>query len=224
MNDSFVFYESFLKAGNRLKPELQLKYFKAIFEYAFYGKETETDETVLSMLDLIKPQLEANKQKRKNGSLGGRPTIKNLEEEPVVSEEKPMVIDNENHRFDNEKPNVNVNVNVNGNEDKRESIERKSFEPPSLSQVEKVCEELGFDKSIAASFYNYYSANGWMQGKDKPILNWVAQLNVWVARQHEFEKPSKAAKDNSTSVYRERRYSDEDMDRLFDSTGEDTEF
>ena len=92
---------------------------------------------------LIRPQIDANSQRRSNGKKGGRkpsddkkPMVPNQEtngsiaEEPVVTieeihrlgEKEPVVLKketngftSENHRLEKNKPNVNVNGNVNVN-------------------------------------------------------------------------------------------------------------
>lgn len=40
----------------------------------------------------------------------------------------------------------------------------------------------GIDKARfqASQFFNFYEANGWVQGGRKPIVNWVASANSWI--------------------------------------------
>ena len=59
-----------------------------------------------------------------------------------------------------------------------------------------------------------------MQGRDKPILNWVAQLNVWASREHEFAKPKNDEREKGKSDYPERKYTREELDKLFDNLDE----
>lgn len=55
------------------------------------------------------------------------------------------------------------------------------FIPPSVDEVEAYCKERG-NSVDAQHFVDYYTANGWVQGKDKPIKNWKACVNTWERR------------------------------------------
>lgn len=61
---------------------------------------------------------------------------------------------------------------------KEESVCSKKFEPPTLEQVKAYCLERknGID---AERFIDYYSANGWVQGRGKPIKDWKACVRTW---------------------------------------------
>ena len=72
-NNSFVFYESFYIAMKTLSLEERSEYMSAICNYAFYEKTFILSPKIEGMFQLVKPQLDANLRKRKNGKLGGRP-------------------------------------------------------------------------------------------------------------------------------------------------------
>lgn len=80
------------------------------------------------------------------------------------------------------------------------------FDPPTLEQVKAVCKEIEVEESEGINFFNYYQANGWMQSRDKPILNWVAQLNVWLTRKHKFKNQKE--KDEPEESKEVKRYGD----------------
>ena len=122
--ESFVFYESFLKGIELLPEEEQLKAYKLIAHYGITGELPEGEQTLANAIFVMaKPNIDAAKTKRTNGSKGGRPSKNNkkpmeTEQETIGFEnEKPMVIENENHRFEKCESNVDVNVNVDVNED-----------------------------------------------------------------------------------------------------------
>lgn len=53
----------------------------------------------------------------------------------------------------------------------------RRFLPPTLGEVEAYCQEL--DKNVNAQrFIDYYTANGWMVGKN-PMKDWKAALRRW---------------------------------------------
>ena len=72
-------------------------------------------------------------------------------------------------------------------EDKDESIMRSAptrarFVPPSLEEVTAYCQERG-NQINPQSFLDYYTANGWVQGKNRPIKDWKACVRTWEARE-----------------------------------------
>lgn len=141
MADSFVVYRSFHEALKELSREQYGNVMFAINEYALNGDLPEDLTSIEKAIFLMaKPQLDANKQRRENGSMGGRP--KKEIEKPMVSEienqEKPMVIEN----AETEKPNVNVNENVNENVNAHTegACVRESFK--NFGKTQKDCWEL----------------------------------------------------------------------------------
>ena len=64
----------------------------------------------------------------------------------------------------------------------KDSIEgeqkRKRFVPPTLEEVKDYCSERK-NNVDAERFFDYYSANGWVQGKNKPIKDWKACVRTW---------------------------------------------
>ena len=80
---SFVFYDSFYKAMKDLTLDETSEYIHAICNYALYGKTSLLRPKIEGMFQLIKPQIDANIKKRKDGNKGGRPRI---------SEPKPLVM------------------------------------------------------------------------------------------------------------------------------------
>jgi len=73
---SFVFYESFFIAMKCLSPEERSEYMHSICNYALYEKTFKLSPTIEGMFQLIKPQIDANLKKRKDGKKGGRPPNK----------------------------------------------------------------------------------------------------------------------------------------------------
>lgn len=55
---------------------------------------------------------------------------------------------------------------------------RALFQPPTVEEVKAYCEERknGIDPE---RFHDYYTANGWVQGKGKPIKDWKACVRTW---------------------------------------------
>ena len=55
---------------------------------------------------------------------------------------------------------------------------RTRFIPPSLDEIKAYCQERG-NGVDAQRFLDFYEANGWVQGKGKPIRDWKAALRTW---------------------------------------------
>lgn len=58
---------------------------------------------------------------------------------------------------------------------------------PTLEQVQEQAEKEKMEIEDANAFFDHYQANGWMQGKSKPIHDWNAALRQWKRRKGEFE-------------------------------------
>lgn len=52
------------------------------------------------------------------------------------------------------------------------------FSPPSVSEVQKYCEENGLHHINAQKFVDHHTANGWIRGK-APIRDWKAVARIW---------------------------------------------
>ena len=89
MTDSFIFYKSFHDAIKDWEPEKYGRMVYAINEYALNGTVPDLPEEEARLFILIKPQLDANIQRREVGRLGGRPKAeKTADEEPKKSSPK----------------------------------------------------------------------------------------------------------------------------------------
>lgn len=61
---------------------------------------------------------------------------------------------------------------------------RRRFTPPSLAEVEAYCRERGNDVD-PHRFMDFYQANGWKQGKGKPVVDWKACVRTWERNQRD---------------------------------------
>lgn len=55
---------------------------------------------------------------------------------------------------------------------------RARFSPPKLEEVQAYCRERR-NCVDAQRFVDYYTANGWTQGRGKPIRDWQAAVRTW---------------------------------------------
>lgn len=59
---------------------------------------------------------------------------------------------------------------------------RKRFTPPSVDEVRAYCQERK-NRIDPEAFVDYYTANGWVQGKGKHIKDWKATVRTWESRE-----------------------------------------
>ena len=209
MNDSMVFYRSFYEAIKLLPPELRLQAYDTILAYGIDEIEPEELDAYVEMVyTLIKPQIDANSRRRSNGNKGGRPVSHNdykITETIGYENEKPLVLESENHRLSEtetdgytaRKPNVNVNDNVNANVNdnaKESKAKAARFVPPSIADVKNYSDANGLNVD-AERFVDFYGSKGWTVGKS-PMKDWRAAARNWSKR----ERGSPVKKNNFTVV------------------------
>lgn len=123
-------------------------------------------------------------EKRSNiGALGGRPTAEKDEEKSKTkskseskNESKSESKNKANSEYEYEYENNNINIEEKEVKEKRKE---RGFTPPTLEEVMQYCEERknGID---AFAFFDFYEANGWVQGKQgKPLKDWKAAVRYW---------------------------------------------
>lgn len=116
MRDGFIFYESFRDAIKGLPSDSQLVIYNAMADYALYDIEPDfgDDGVALGFFKLIRPQLDANIRKRKNGALGGRPPLYETEDEPKANLDETTDKPNDNRSETEDEPKANVKANAKG--------------------------------------------------------------------------------------------------------------
>ena len=193
--ESFIFYRSFYDSIKGLGDAEFAECMRFLCEYGLNGAEQTGGTLAEVVLKMAKPQIDANNQRRANGAKGGRPKASPSEGEQAVSDRKTDGSETENHRLRDAKPNVNananVNVNDNGNEnvnvnvsDKQDKPARpRTFNPPSLEEVQEYCKSR--QSSVNAErFMDYYTANGWKVGKNS-MKDWKAAVRNWERQEAE---------------------------------------
>jgi len=132
MRDSCVFYRSFFEAIKVLPKENQAEIYNAIFEHAFNFNEVELEGINLTVMTLIKPQINANIRKYENGKKPKSSTSKPKDEQ---TESKIEAKDKQNESKVVTNVNDNVNVNVNVNENDNDNVQTAIVESVNRSLV-----------------------------------------------------------------------------------------
>ena len=174
--ESFVFYRSFRDAIDEMSDADKLATLLAICDYALYGVEPELESPMpRAIFTVARPSIDANNTRRINGGKGGRPPKK-----------KPTVTENKNHRFSKTEStetetvseSVAETVSEAGTNGADKPPTRSRFTPPTVEEVRAYCQKRnnGIDPE---RFIAFYTANGWVQSKGKPIRDWKACVITW---------------------------------------------
>lgn len=127
IRDSFIFYKSFRDALQEVSEDVRLQIYDAIVDYSL-GITDKIEFRGIAKIAwlLIKPQLDANIKRYKNGSKGGAP--RGNQNARKTTEKQPKNNQRLNEKTTEKQPNKNVNENVNVNEnenDKEKSVCKK---------------------------------------------------------------------------------------------------
>lgn len=146
MRDSTIFYRSFYEAIKELNKEAQAEVYDAIFEYSLNFNEIELTGIAKTIFTLIKPQLQANIKRYKNGNepkekqKGSKRKAK-PKQDTSKGEANANVNDNENKNDnDNENPFERF-WNLYGKKTDRKKCESK-FSRLKKSDIDKIFETL----------------------------------------------------------------------------------
>lgn len=82
---------------------------------------------------------------------------------------------------------------------------RERFVPPTVEEVQAYCAERG-NKVDAQRFVDFYTANGWHQGRGKPIKDWRAAVRTWERDDnYNYNNNHNGQRTDKESVLRDRR-------------------
>lgn len=82
---------------------------------------------------------------------------------------------------------------------------KKCAQPPSVEEVRQYCIERK-NNVDAQKFVDFYTANGWMQGRGKPIRDWKAAVRTWESNDFAPSgKPTRPARDPTAELRRQQR-------------------
>ena len=190
--NSFVFYKSFRECIDELPDDIQLKVYRALSDYALYGKEDSEDPFVKSIMMLIKPQIDANNKRYEGGkkgaaagAKGGRPKKDDATKTPKKPHQNPSIT-----------PNVDVDVDVDVDIYKGDKppTSSKKFIPPTIEEIKTYCQKRnnGINPN---KFHDFYQSKNWMVGKNK-MTDWKASVRTWERSDRDGGNRSGTGKEN----------------------------
>lgn len=207
MRDTFIFYRSFKESMNDLSDTDKLLMYEAIADYSLDLKEPALSGFPKALFSLIRPILDANIQRWKNGRKGGAP-IGNINAKKTT-EKQPKNNRNSTEKQPNKDKDVNKdkeynikNKDVNVEDKSSMSVDKSTrFVPPTLLDVQKFIFEKGYTIN-ASAFVDFYESKGWMIGKNK-MKDWKAAVRTWQRKESaQSTEIGIILKNNSTEKYK----------------------
>lgn len=178
----FTFYESFYRATQRIKdPLARAQVYDAICEYALYGvvpdMESLSDVAAIAF-ELVRPNLDASRKKAEAGRAGGsRKQNESKSKQTEATSKQGETRSKKENEIEKEKENENE-IEIEKKSYNGRDRPPTSFEPPTVEEVKAYCQERK-NAVDPQHFVDYYTANGWVQGKGKPIKDWRATVRTW---------------------------------------------
>lgn len=152
--DHFTFFKSFLETIDLLPAEIQLPFFRAITDFAFFGRDpVDLADVGKACWPTIRAVLESGKKKARAGAIGGehgRGVSRNVGNQNAAKTKKSASTSNPSPRF----------------------------MPPTEAEVAAYCAEMGYTVD-AERFCDYYASKGWVVGKT-PMKDWKAAVRTWM--------------------------------------------
>lgn len=194
---AFLFYTQDFYVGTAFLTHEQVgKYIRLICAQHQHGRLTEEkimhicgdlDRNVLDKFqkdedgNYFNVRLEAEIEKRKKFSESRRGNIKKRWEKDTnviqVNNTSNTLEDTSVIHMENENICIESSSNISNNLEKENTKrKRKEFIPPSREEMMDYCQEKGYDRSLGAQAYEYYSVADWKDAKGDQVLNWKQKL------------------------------------------------
>ena len=195
---SFVLYCDMAQHLQLLSDEQAGRLFKALFAYVNSGQAPALDDDAVRMaFSFISSQIdrdaakwdEVRRKRSEAGKQGGRPKSTEKQSE---AEKAFAFFANQTKSKKADTVTGTDTANIFG-ADSPPQPKQKRFIPPTVDVVAAYCWEIGAGIDPNA-FVDYYSANGWVQGKGKPIKDWKAAVRNW-ARNTRQAQPQQSRKE-----------------------------
>lgn len=184
----FIFYRSFMQALDGIPDADRLALYDAVVHYALQDKEPTFEQGYCSSIfSLIRPQLDANRQRYDAGKASGAKRKASAKKAKSERDANDMGTEAERDANDTGTKKKIKKEKENKNKNEIEKEKSKRFTPPTLEEVKAYCLESGH-RIDAERFIDYYESNGWMVGRNK-MKDWKAAVRNWAKRDD--EKPKK---------------------------------
>lgn len=182
MRKQFTFYSSYYEAVAELPKKDQVAVMLAICAYALMDEEPVLSGVPKAIFSLIRPTLDASRAKAEAGKRGA---------EAKHPASKPQADAKQSDSKGEAETKQTASEKENEKENECYKTRSSRFTPPTFEEVEAYCQERrnGVDPQ---RFIDFYSAKGWMVGKNK-MKDWKAAVRTWEQRNAADPQPEPAA-------------------------------
>ena len=206
MNEAFTFYGSFYDAICELEDADRLAVYDAICSYGITGVIPELSGVAAMAFKLMRPNIDANLQKRAAGKKGGVATTEAQLKQTASTTEAQLKQTASTTEAEANQQNI---TEQNKTKTKQEK-ESKRFAPPSPEQVRDYCQEKGI-KVDPDSFVDFYAAKGWKVGS-QPMKDWKAAVRTWSRR--DSSAPPGRKYHNRYNDFPQRQYTSDEWKKI----------
>ncbi len=98
-------------------------------------------------------------------------------------------------------------------------MKKRGARPHSLKEVVEAFTDAQASEDDAMAFWDYYEANGWTQGRGKPIKDWKAAARGWIRRTGQFKTNERTRKGSTTTGPSDGSLIEQHLRRLADGPG-----
>lgn len=206
MRDTFIFYRSFKESMSDLSDKDKLIMYEAISDYSLDLKEPKLTGFPKALFSLIRPILDANIQRWKNGRKGGAPIGNlNAKKQPKNNQKTTEKQPNKDKDVNKDKEYNIKNVNIEDKSSNNGADKSTRFVPPTLTEVQDYIQKNSYSVD-ASTFIDFYTSKGWMVGSNK-MKDWKAAVRTWQRKQKSSGNSSDIGvvlKDNSIDKYKDK--------------------
>ena len=168
------------------------KALKAAFQYFDTGETVDMDQMTFIVFSAIKPYIDESFLDFQRSSAAGKKGMEsrwgrgdNPLKHPLTTLSTPRPPSNPNNEAEADtEADANAEANICGAE---KPPKRTRFIPPTVDEVRTYCQENGYQVN-PEYFVDYYTANGWMAGKNK-MKDWKSAVRNWSRREKAKQSP-----------------------------------
>lgn len=170
---SLMLYYDYLEQFECLTDEQLRKLIYAMIEFDKNGNEQKLDKVTKMAFIPIRKRLILDKKKWEDTCKANSENAKKRwnNENTTVCDRMPK---------DAKYTDIERDIDKEKEKDKeRESNNIYPTDTPTLSELHSFCQENNMEEFDCEYFYDYYEANGWIDGRGNKIKNWKSKVKNW---------------------------------------------
>lgn len=202
----FCCYHSYKKKCEKLSDQELGRLFRALLEYSESGAVADLTGRESIAFDFIADDIDRSKKAYEEKCAKNAANAQQRQRQQQQPEQKKEANAIERMRTLANANGRSQKENEEKNEEEGKEIKKKTasrFIPPTIEEVRVYCLARG-NRIDAERFVDFYTANGWVQGKNKPIKDWKACVRTWEKRDGNKPNGDKPIGDDYSEVYKSK--------------------